>query len=185
MLELWHTRRGHSSAFQARLPYGGPIELFDACFRADSVCKRRGSHQLVGCRVFYVRWPELPDNHRVRKKKRYPNSSIVGSHVYVADRDSRDHIFGIDLPQSDGSCRRMRLFFERRGRTPSYPACDGIAANVTKRYGERTSVQEFTEERSWNRRLIWKREGEQLELTCFRMGQEPLYAADLAITSCK
>ena len=117
-------------------------------------------------------------------KNRYPNSSIVGSHVYVADRDSRDHIFGIDLPQSDGSCRRMRLFFERRGRTPSYPACDGIAANVTKRYGERTSVQEFTEERSWNRRLIWKHEGEQLELTCFRMGQEPLYAGDLAITSC-
>ena len=113
-----------------------------------------------------------------------PDLSPEQAAVFHAIEDSRDHIFGIDLPQSDGSCRRMRLFFERRGRTPSYPACDGIAANVTKRYGERTSVQEFTEERSWNRRLIWKREGEQLELTCFRMGQEPLYAGDLAITSC-
>ena len=44
-------------------------------------------------------------------------------------------------------------------------------------------MQEFDEERSRNRRLIWRRGEEELSLLCFRMGRQALLAAELTITS--
>jgi hypothetical protein len=52
-----------------------------------------------------------------------------------------------------------------------------------KQYGEPAGVQEFNEERSRNRRLIWRRSEEELSLLCVRMGRQPFFAADLTITS--
>jgi hypothetical protein len=115
-------------------------------------------------------------------QKRYPHSSITGGHVYVSEADSHDHIYGIDLPGTGNP--RLRIFFERRGRQRhDYPRCEQIAAAIRQQYGEPAVVQEFDEERSRNRRLIWRRGDEDLSLLCFRMGRQPLYAAELTIMS--
>jgi hypothetical protein len=115
-------------------------------------------------------------------RKRYPHSSIVGRHVYVSDADSHDHVYGIDL--SDGSSSgQLRVFFERPGvQRPAYPPCEGLTAAIKKQYGEPSAVQEFAEEKAWNRRVIWRRDGESLSLNCFRMGRQPLFAGELTIT---
>jgi hypothetical protein len=115
-------------------------------------------------------------------RKRYPRSSITGRHVYVSEVDSHDHIYGIDLPRSGDP--RVRISFERRGRQRhDYPRCQQVIALITKQYGEPAVVQKFDEERSRNRRLIWRRGEDNLSLLCFRMGDQPFFAAELTITS--
>ena len=115
---------------------------------------------------------------------RYRHSLIAGRHVYVAEADSHDHIYGIGLAQDGESSRRITIFFERRGRQRNeYPPCEQVAAAVRKHYGEPTVVQEFSEERSKNRRLTWRRGAEDLSLLCFRMGRQPLFASELTITA--
>jgi len=104
--------------------------------------------------------------------------------VYIADADSHDHIYGIDLPAGSEATRRIRIFFERRGRQRNeYPRCEQVVAVITKQYGKPATVQDFSEEQSWNRRLIWRRGDEDLSLLCFRAGRQPLFAAELTITS--
>ena len=117
-------------------------------------------------------------------QKRYPNSSIVGRNVYVSDVDSHDHIRGIELPQLDEPAPRIRVFFEQRGaKRNQYPRCEQITAIIKRAYGEPTAVQEFSEGRSRNRRLIWKRGDESLSLLCFQIGRQSRLAAEVAITS--
>ncbi len=117
-------------------------------------------------------------------RKRYPHSSAFGQHIKVAEVDSHNHIYGVDVPSGAGSSRQLRLYFERnvRGRNV-YPACDDIAVIIRKEYGEPVNIQNFTEERSMNRRFIWSNAGEELSLLCFRKGPQRLTAAELTITS--
>jgi hypothetical protein len=101
-------------------------------------------------------------------QQRYPRSTIVGRHVYVSHADSHHHIYGIDLPDA-AQPARIRLFFERAvGERREYPLCDETAAVIRKQYGEPARVQEFTEERARNRRLVWRSAGDELSLLCFR-----------------
>jgi len=115
-------------------------------------------------------------------QQRYPHSTFVGNRLYVSETDARDHIYAIELyPEPP---RRIRIVFERnhQGRQ-SYPRCEQIIATIRKEHGEPASVQEFREERSKNRRLTWRRGKEDLSLLCFRMGAQPLFAAELTITT--
>jgi hypothetical protein len=115
-------------------------------------------------------------------QKRYPRSTITGRHVHVSEADSHDHIYGIDLPGSGDPS--IRIYFERRERQRNeYPRCELVSALISKQYGEPGVAQEFEEERSRNRRLIWRRGAEELSLLCFRMGRQALLAAELTITS--
>jgi hypothetical protein len=113
---------------------------------------------------------------------RYPGSSIFGQRIDVADADSHNHIYAIQLASADGSSRQLRLYFERHvhGRKV-YPACDAVAATIRKQYGEPVNTQNFMEERSSNRRLIWSNASEELSLLCFRQGQQRFMAAELTI----
>jgi len=117
-------------------------------------------------------------------RQRYPHSSINGGHVYVSEADSHDHIYGIDLPRPGQPSSHIRVFFERRGRERNeYPRCEQVAGIISKQYGRPAAVQEFREERSWNRRLLWRRGEEELSLICFRLVRQPLRAVELTITS--
>jgi hypothetical protein len=79
---------------------------------------------------------------------RYPRSSIFGQRINVAETDSHNHIYAIQLASADGSSRQLRLYFERhvRGRKV-YPACDAVAATIRKQYGEPANIQNFMEGR--------------------------------------
>ena len=119
-------------------------------------------------------------------RKRYPTSAILGRHVHVSEADSHDHVYGIDLSENAESPPSIRIFFERQGRQrQEYPRCEQVDATIRQKYGDPAVVQEFDEEQSRNRRLIWRRNGEELSLVCFRKGSQPLFAAELVITSVK
>jgi len=115
-------------------------------------------------------------------QKRYSRSLFTGRHVYVSEADSHDHIYGIDLPGSGEP--RVRIFFEYRRRDHNeYPRCEQVATAIRRQYGKPANIQEYDEERSRNRRLIWRSGNEELSLLCFQMGRQPLFAAELTITS--
>ena len=55
--------------------------------------------------------------------RRYPNSTVSGSYVYVSPKDTHDHIFGIELFGPNLS-NRLRINFESPNR--EYPLCEFI-----------------------------------------------------------
>jgi hypothetical protein len=80
-------------------------------------------------------------------KKREPRSSFLDRHVSISEEDSHDHIYGLDLANSDDA--RVRIWFPRRQREHhEYPRCEQVAAVMKNQYGEPTAVQEFDEEPS-------------------------------------
>lgn len=114
-------------------------------------------------------------------RTRYPRSEFSGRHVYVSDAESHDDVHAIDLPDTTPN-RRLRLFFERTtAKGNSYPACDKVLATLRARYGAPATVQEFDEERSRNRRLIWRKVTEEMSLLCFRQQGQAFSAAELTI----
>jgi len=118
-------------------------------------------------------------------KHRYPNSSMVGNHLYVAEADSHDHIYGIEIPGPNPG-GRLRLSFERSRKLshdaqPQYPTCEKILSILETRYGAPSRVKEFAEERSWNRRLSWEKDRELLSLHCFRMRGTDFFAEAITI----
>ena len=116
-------------------------------------------------------------------RQRYSHSEIVGSQVYIADADSHDNIYAIDLPR-DGVNRQLRLFFERAAvPRDTYPPCEQLLTRLRKEYGPAANVQEFDEERARNRRYIWSRGEEEMSLLCFRFGAQPFLASELAISA--
>ena len=116
-------------------------------------------------------------------RKQYRHSAVVGRHIYVAEVDSHNHIYGIDLPSGPGPSGQLRVYFERNlGDRNVYPVCEDVAATIRKQYGEPTNIQDFAEERSRNRRLIWSHPGEELSLLCFRIRPQQLMAAELTIS---
>ena len=78
-------------------------------------------------------------------KGRFPSSKVVGDYIYVADRDRRDQVSGIQLA---GTVKppMVRLSFERprdaagRGQ-PQFPKCKVIEAELRGRYGAPDEVR--------------------------------------------
>lgn len=120
-------------------------------------------------------------------KRRYPNSSTAGNYLYVAAADSHDHIYGIEIPGSNPA-GRLRLTFERSRELsgdghPHYPSCRRVRSIVEASYGSPAKIEEYSEERSLNRRLSWTKSGEVLSVHCFRMESGALLAEALTITT--
>jgi hypothetical protein len=104
-------------------------------------------------------------------KARFPNSKVVGDYVYVADRDRRDQVSGIQLAGTRNP-RMVRLSFERprdaagRGQ-PVYPKCKVIESDLRARYGAPDEVRKLAEGAQPRADRIWKGAGETLTLICF------------------
>jgi len=119
-------------------------------------------------------------------KKRYPKSSMVGNYMYLAEAESHDHIYGIEIPDG-GSGGRLRLVFERRQisnarRNPQYPSCQHVLSIIQTKYGAPGKIEEFAEEKSFNRRFSWTRKRELLALHCFSFNKKNFQAEALTIT---
>ena len=111
--------------------------------------------------------------------KRYPNSTVSGSYVYVSPKDTHDHIFGIELFGPKLSYR-LRINFESPDR--KYPLCEAIERSIALRHGPPAKIREFREEAAQNRYLIWKLELEIVQLQCFRFGNNvAAYAEAVAV----
>jgi len=111
--------------------------------------------------------------------KRYPNSMVSGSYVYVSPKDTHDHIFGIELFGLDFSYR-LRISFGSPDR--KYPLCEVIEKSIALRHGPRSEIWEFHEEAAQNRYLVWKLRHETAQLQCFRFGGDARYfAAAIAV----
>lgn len=104
-------------------------------------------------------------------RKRFPNSKVVGDHIYVSDRDRRDQVSGIRLAGT-GKPRRVRLSFERprdaagRGQ-PVHPKCKVIESDLRARYGAPDEVRKLAEEAQLRADRVWKGAQETLTLICF------------------
>ena len=107
--------------------------------------------------------------------KRYPNSMVSGSYVYVSPKDTHDHIFGIELFGPNLSYR-LRINFESPDR--KYPFCEGIERAIVSRHGPPSEIREFREEAAQNRYLGWKLELETVQLQCFRFDGNARYFAE-------
>src|SRR5919108_1209811 len=107
--------------------------------------------------------------------KRYPNSMVSGSYVYVSPKDTHDHIFGIELFGPNLSYR-LRINFESPDR--KYPLCEVIERSIVLRHGPPSEIREFREEAAQNRYLAWKLDLETVQLQCFRFDGNARYFAE-------
>ena len=110
--------------------------------------------------------------------RRYPNSTVSGSYVYVSPKDTHDHIFGIELFGPNLS-NRLRINFESLNR--EYPLCEFIERLIVSRHGPASQIREFHEEAAQNRYLLWNLQLETIQLQCFRFDRNAKYFAE-AIT---
>ena len=63
-------------------------------------------------------------------RPKFPNSKVTDDYVYVADKDSRDHVYGVQLPGVKKP-RSVRVGFERPGGPrPGYPKCKVVEARL-------------------------------------------------------
>jgi hypothetical protein len=104
-------------------------------------------------------------------KARFPNSNVVGDYVYVADRDRRDQVSGIQLAGARKP-PRVTLSFERprdaasRGQ-PQFPKCKVIESDLRGRYGAPDEVKKSAAAAPPRADRIWKGARETLTLVCF------------------
>ena len=110
--------------------------------------------------------------------KRYPNSTVSGSYVYVSPKDTHNHIFGIELFGPNLS-NRLRINFESPDK--KYPPCELIERSIVSSHGPVSEIREFHEEAAQNRYLVWKLQLETVQLQCFRLDRNAKYFAE-AIT---
>jgi len=120
-------------------------------------------------------------------KGRFPNSKVVGDYIYVADRDRRDQVSGIQLAGS-GKPRMVRLSFERprdaagRGQ-PQFPKCKLIESDLRARYGAPDQVRKFAEAAQLRADRVWKGAPETLTLVCFAGPSGELLAEAVVIAA--
>lgn len=99
---------------------------------------------------------------------RYPHSDRAGSYIYVAPKDSHDHISGIEISGA-GATRRMRVSFEsrRERHLPQHPACARVQAKLEHQFGRPSGLRRFAEEASRRADRVWRSRTEVLTLICF------------------
>lgn len=100
-------------------------------------------------------------------RPKFPSSKFAGDSVQVADKDSRDHVYGVQLPGSRKP-RSVRVTFERPGGSrPAYPKCKVVEARLRAGFGAPGEVRKFAEERQPRADRIWKGARETMTLVCF------------------
>jgi hypothetical protein len=99
-------------------------------------------------------------------RSKFPNSKVTGDYVHVADKDSRDHIYGVQLPGARKP-RSVRVSFERPGGSrPAYPKCKVVEARLRAGFGAPSEIRKLAEERTPRADRIWKGTGETMTLVC-------------------
>jgi hypothetical protein len=97
----------------------------------------------------------------------FPNSKIAGDYLYVADKDSRDHVYGIALPGAKKP-RSVRVSFERPGGSrPNYPRCKVLEARLRAGYGAPSEIRKVVAESPPRADRVWKGARETMTLVCF------------------
>ena len=100
-------------------------------------------------------------------RAKFPNSKIAGDYLYVADKDSRDHVYGIALPGAKKP-RSVRLSFERPGGArPAYPKCKVLEARLWAGYGAPSEIRKVAAEAPPRADRVWKGARETMTLVCF------------------
>lgn len=104
-------------------------------------------------------------------KTQFPNSRADGDALEVDERDSRDHIYGVQLI-GRGKSRVVRIGFARPSggesrKQPRFPKCKVVEAAVRAKHGAPDEVRKFSEEATQRADRIWKSSGETLTLRCF------------------
>jgi hypothetical protein len=100
-------------------------------------------------------------------RREFPNSKLAGDYLYVADKDSRDHVYGIALAGAKKP-RSVRVSFERpAGARPGYPKCKVLEARLRAGFGAPSEIRKFAEERMPRADRVWKGARETMTLVCF------------------
>jgi hypothetical protein len=97
----------------------------------------------------------------------FPNSKFAGDYVHVADKDSRDHVYGVQIPGARKP-RSVRVSFERPGGSrPAYPKCKVLEARLRAGFGAPAEIRRFAAERNQRADRVWKGARETMTLVCF------------------
>src|SRR5262245_26894728 len=97
----------------------------------------------------------------------FPNSKFAGDYVQVADKDSRDHVYGIALPGAKKP-RAVRVIFERPGGyRPGYPKCKVLEARLRAGFGAPNEIRKLAAEPVPRADRVWKGTRETMTLVCF------------------
>ena len=112
---------------------------------------------------------------------RFPNSKVAGDYIHVADQDSRDHVYGVQIPGTRKP-RSVRVSFERPGGSrPGYPKCKVVESRLRAGFGAPGEIRRLAEERSPRADRIWKGPRETMTLVCFAGPQGELLAEAVVI----
>jgi hypothetical protein len=99
-------------------------------------------------------------------RAKFPNSKVTGDYVHVADKDSRDHVYGIGISGAKKP-RSVRVSFERPGGSrPAYPKCKVVEARLRAGFGAPSEIRRLAEERNPRADRIWKGARETMTLIC-------------------
>jgi hypothetical protein len=105
-------------------------------------------------------------------KSRFPNSKFADNTLSVAPKDSRDHVYGVQLAAPGKKPRSVRISFERPaggggGPAAAYPKCKVLEARLRAANGNADEIRKAADARPPRADRVWKRARETRTLICF------------------
>ena len=100
-------------------------------------------------------------------RAKFPHSKITGDYLYVADKDARDHVYGVGIPGAKRP-RSVRVSFERPGGArPAYPKCKVLEARLRAGFGAPSEIRKVATQPAPRADRVWKGAQETMTLVCF------------------